>query len=73
MNLLPSVLKTLSPSAMGEICRTFTNFKTGETGLTLPREREVTFDGKPPAGPALGAQTVALNEPVEAGLFPKPN
>jgi hypothetical protein len=71
--ILAVVYRGRAPSMLGEIFKTFANFKVVEGGLQMPQEWEVTFDGKAPAGPKPAAQTVTLNVPVEARLFPKAN
>jgi YHS domain-containing protein len=68
--ILAVVYRGRAPSNLGVVFKTFAQFKTGEGGLVMPQEWEVTYDGKPPAGPKAATQTVALNVPVEARHFP---
>jgi hypothetical protein len=71
--VLAVVYRGRAPSLMGEISKTFSNFKVTEHGLVMPQAWEVTYDGKPPTGPKPAAKTVALNVPVEARHFPRAN
>ena len=70
--VLAIVYRGRAPSKMGEIYKTYSDFKTvGE--VTLPYQSEVAYDGKPAAGTKPSSRTVALNIPIEARMFPNAN
>ena len=61
-----------NPSKMGEIARTYTDFKGMEGGLILPQNWDVAYDGKAPSAKP-SSLSVALNVPVEPRMFPGGN
>jgi YHS domain-containing protein len=63
-HILAAVYRGRAPSSMGEICRTYSDFKTMEGGLTLPQQWNVSYDGQPSAGGNPVSRSVALNVPV---------
>src|SRR5262249_43965648 len=40
-----------APSKLGEVRKTYSDFKKMEGGLTLPQHSELTYDGEPASGP----------------------
>ena len=63
--VLAAIYRGRAPSKLGEICRTYSNFKPMEGGLVLPQHWEVTYEGLPPSdGPKPSSRSVAINVPV---------
>jgi hypothetical protein len=62
--ILAAVYRGRAPSKLGEICRTYSDFKTMEGGLILPQQWSVTYEGFPAAGPKPTSRSVSLNVPL---------
>ena len=62
--ILAAIYRGRAPSRMGEICRTYSDFKTMEGGLILPQEWNVTYDGNPASGRQPASRSVSLNVAV---------
>lgn len=71
--ILAVVYRGRAPSKLGEVCKAFSDFEVMEGGVTMPRQWEVTFNGKPSTGPKPASRSVALNVPVDGELFPRAN
>jgi len=67
--VLTTVYHGRTPSKMGEIARTYSDFKEMEGGLILPQNWAMAYDGKPPASKP-PSRSVALNVPIEPRMFP---
>jgi len=62
--ILAAVYRGRAPSKLGEICRTYSDFKPMEGGLILPQHWEVTYEGLPAAdGPKPASRSVSINVP----------
>jgi YHS domain-containing protein len=65
--ILAVVYRGRAPSKLGEICRSYSDFKAMEGGLILPQHWEVTYEGLPPAdGPKPASRSVLINVPLAA-------
>jgi len=62
--ILAAVYRGRAPSKLGEICRTYSDFKTLEGGLVLPQQWEVTYGGHPAPGPHPTSRSVSVNVPL---------
>jgi len=75
--ILAIVYRDRAPSRMGEICKSYSDFKKTysemEGMLVLPHDTDVTYDGKASSSSRPTTRSVALNVPIEAQMFPKAN
>ncbi|HEX5220487.1 MAG TPA: hypothetical protein VFZ59_13030 [Verrucomicrobiae bacterium] len=63
--ILAAVYRGRAPSKLGEICRTYSDFRPMEGGLILPQHWDVTYEGLPPAdGPKPASRSVSINVPL---------
>lgn len=69
--ILATVYQGRAPSKVGEIRRTYSQFKTFDGGLVLPQQWDVAYEGLPAPGPKPTTRTIALDVPVQSGLFPQ--
>ena len=71
--ILATVYHGRTPAKLGEITKSFSDFKASEGGLELPQDWTVAFDGKAAPAENPTAKSVALNPPLDARSFPKAN
>jgi YHS domain-containing protein len=64
--ILAAVYPGRAPSKLGQVRRTFSDFKPMEGGLILPQQWEVTYEGLPAEGPKPASRSVAINVPIAA-------
>lgn len=64
--ILAAVYRGRAPSRLGEIRRTYSEFKPMEGGLILPQNWDVTYEGLPGEGPKPASRSVAVNVPIAA-------
>jgi len=62
--VLAAIYRGRAPSKLGEIYRTYSDFKDMEGGLILPQEWTVTYGGNPLPGPQPTSRSVSLNVPI---------
>ena len=64
--ILAVVYRGRAPSKLGEICRTYSDFKPMAGGLILPQNWDVTYEGLPGEGPKPASRSVSVNVPIAA-------
>lgn len=64
--ILAAVYRGRAPSKLGEICRTYSDFKPVEGGLILPQNWDVTYEGLPGEGPKPASRSASVNVPIAA-------
>lgn len=64
--ILAATYRGRAPSKLGEICRTYSDFKPMEGGLILPQNWDVTYEGLPADGPRPASRSVSVNVPNAA-------
>jgi len=69
--ILAAAYQGRAPSKLGEIRRTYSQFKTFDGGLVLPQQWDVAYEGLPAPGPKPTTRTIELDVPVQSGLFPQ--
>ena len=64
--VIAAIYRGRAPSKLGEIWRTYSEFKPMEGGLILPQNWEVTYEGLPAEGPKPASRSVSVNVPIAA-------
>lgn len=67
------VYRGRAPTKMGEVCKADSDFTVLEGEVIMPRQWEVTCNGKPSAGPKPTSRSVTLKVPMDGESFPGPN
>jgi hypothetical protein len=67
--ILTAVYRGRAPSKVGEVRRTYSDFKEMQGGLILPQRWDAAYDGNAPSSKP-DSLSVAINVPIQLWMFP---